>query len=94
MLSDDRAIENRLEDFEARLGSAEKSIAMLSKSLSSLSKRVEELDVRAGRSVDDNYAVITLLIDMVARQLQITIAQLRELQQYQQQGERYLNDEG
>ena len=87
MLSNDQAIENRLEDLEARLEVAEASVVTLSKSLSSLSKSVEELDLRAERRVDDNYAMITLLIDVVTRQLQIPMAELRELQQYQQRGE-------
>lgn len=86
--SPDRATENRLEGFENRLSRVEASVSSISKSLQALTKNVEELNMRAERSADDAYATITLLIDIVTRQLNVHITERDELQQYQQRGER------
>lgn len=85
----DRTVENRLEDLENRLGRVETSFTSLSKSVQGLSKNLDELELRAERSADDAYAMITLLIEIVTRQLHINMTELKELQQYQQRGERH-----
>lgn len=76
----DRAIENRLDDFEARLERVETSLTVLSKSFQSVSKSLNELDFRAEKSADDAYAATTLLIDIVTKQLHVNMAELKELQ--------------
>lgn len=88
--SPDRATDNRLESIENRLGRLDTSISSMSKSLQTVTNNLNELDMRAERSADDAYAMITLLIEIVTRQLQINITERQELQQYQQRGERHL----
>lgn len=83
----DRAIESRLEDLENRSARAETSLTTLSRSLQGLTKTLDELDLRAERSADDAYAMITLIIDIVTRQLEVNRMESKELQQYQQRGE-------
>lgn len=84
----DRATENRLEDLENRIGRIETSLNTFSKSLQGVSKNLDDLDLKAGSSADDAYAMIALLIDIVTRQLHINMTELKELQEYQQRGER------
>ncbi|KAM0714190.1 hypothetical protein Q7P37_009237 [Cladosporium fusiforme] len=85
----DQAMENCLEALENCLGRLDTSISSISKSLQTATKNLNELDMRAERSADDAYAIITLLIEIVTRQLQINMTERQELQQYQQQGERH-----
>ena len=48
---------------------------------------MDELDLRAEKSADDTYAVITILIDVVTKQLRVNMVDMEELQQYQQRSE-------
>ena len=77
----------RLEDLEDRSERFETSLKTISKSVQNLEKNLDELDLRAEKSADDAYAAITILIDLVTKQLHVDMMDMKELQQYQQRSE-------
>jgi ribosome-associated translation inhibitor RaiA len=78
----------RFKDLEDRLERFETSLKAISESIQNLEKNLDKLDLRAEKSADDAYAVITILIDVVAKQLHVNMMDMKELQQYQQRSER------
>ena len=77
----------RLEDLEDRSERFETSLKAISETVQNLEKNLDELDLRAEKSADDAYAAITILIDVVAKQLHVDMMDMKELQQYQQRSE-------
>lgn len=77
----------RFEDLEDRAEHFETSLKAISRSVQNLEKNLDELDLRAEKSADDAYAAITILIDVVTKQLRVDMVDMKELQQYQQRSE-------
>lgn len=81
------AVSKSVQSVTKSLYELETSMATLSKSSQTVSKNLDKLDLRAERSIDDAYGTISLLKDIVAKQLHINPTDLGELRRYQQRGE-------